>query len=98
MVEDEFLVGVGVDILGVELGVEVGVHLQRVRVVGLEQVRPGQRLALLLALLEQGLRTDDLGVRERGVPVVHEDVVLVVGCRDVFHWPEGVERAADFGG
>lgn len=75
-----------VHVLGVEFGVEGCVDFQRAVVVWFEEVRPGELFSLLVALLLEGLRADQFGVWEGGVPFVHEEVMLVVRCGDVFYW------------
>lgn len=89
-VEDELLVGVGVDVLVLEIGVKLGGDggapllgavleddEEFVRRVDLGVAR------LLGALLRQAVGADDLGLRVGGLVLGDEDVVLHVGGDDV---------------
>lgn len=95
MVEYEFLVGVGVDILGVKLAVKGFINVPTSVVLWAEQVCPRQWLLLAFTLLFQCIRTDQFGVWEGLVPVVHEDVVLGVIGTDVFYRAHLVDLALD---
>lgn len=93
MVEYELLVGVGVDILGIKLAVELLIDVPAGIVLWAEQVCPRQWLLLTFALLFQCIRTDKFGVWEGLVPVVHEDVVLGVVGTNVFYRAHLVDLA-----
>jgi hypothetical protein len=98
VVEDQLLVGVCMDILGVELLVKGLINVPASVVLGTEQMCPGQWLFLTLALLLQCVRADEFGVWEGFVPVVHEDVVLGVVGGNVLYSAHLVDAAADFVG
>jgi hypothetical protein len=98
VIEDQLLVGVRMDILGIELVIKGLVNIPASVVLGTEQMCPGQWLFLTLALLLQCVRADEFGVWEGFVPVVHEDVVLGVVGGNVLYSAHLVDAAADFVG
>lgn len=98
VVEDQLLVCMCVYVFGIELAVEGLVDVPAGVVLWAEQMCPGQWLFLTLALGFQLIRTNEFGVWEGLVPVVHEDVVFgIVGC-DVFDGSEFVDATTDFVG
>lgn len=98
MVEDELLVGVCVNILGIELAVKGFVNVPAGVVLGAEQVCPGQWLFLTLALLLQHVWADEFGVWEGLVPVVHEDVVFGIVGGNVLYGTHLGDLTADIVG
>jgi len=98
VVEDELLVGVCVNILGIELAVKGFVNVPAGVVLGAEQVCPGQWLFLTLALLLQHVWADEFGVWEGLVPVVHEDVVFGIVGGNVLYGTHLGDLTADIVG
>ena len=101
--EDDLLVGVAVDVLDLEVGLEL--VADRGGALGLGLVDDGEVLLadLLvgggLALLREAVGADDLGGREGLLPVRDEDVVLHVGGDEVLHVPaEALELRLHLGG
>lgn len=86
------------DVFSVELAVEFLVNVPAGVVLGAEQVCPGQRLFLTLALLLQHVRADEFGIWEGFVPVVHEDVVLGVVGGNILDSAHLVDLAANIVG
>lgn len=98
MIKDELLVGVCVDVFGIELAVKGLVDVPAGVVLWAEQVCPGQWLFLALALFFQCVRADEFGVWEGFVPVVHEDMVLCIVGSNVLYGAHLVDLAADIVG
>lgn len=100
VVEDELLVGVAVDILVVEVGVEVRVDLEVGLVLGGEDVLEAGAggFVALGAFFGQPFGTQEPGGGEGRGPFGEEDVVLEVWRDQVLHLAaEGGECFADFG-
>jgi len=100
VVEDELLVGVAVHVLVVEVGVEVGVDVEAVFVLGREDVveAGAGRFFALRAFLAQAFGPEELGGGEGRRPLGDEDVVFGVRRDEVFdRAAEGGERFVHFG-
>jgi hypothetical protein len=95
VVEDELLVGVCVDVLGIELAIKGFVNVPAGVVLWAEQVCPGQWLFLTFTLLLQCIRADEFGVWEGLVPVIHEDMMLCIVGSNVLYGAHLVDLAAN---
>ena len=94
VVEDDFLVGVAVDVREIEIRVKVRVDTQfpGFALLRREEFPVALRdleVALLLAVGRQGFGRDDFGVGEGLVPLLEEDVVLLVQGYEVLGWAQG---------